>query len=176
MLPSTHIYIHTYVCGQRPVCDPHFCRKFDFSQFYSKNGPKKEMNLLPFFPGIFICVPFRGRTVFRGRTLTKQGVSAFFFTFRKPKHNIFVHLWVSSLCHLLCKFEKGGPGRLHLTFLILTFGRLILYTSSAGRCCLFFTIQRQWCIEILCPKDPEFYTPLALNCQKGQTPPSTGGV
>ena len=37
---------------------------------------------------------------------------------------------------------------------------------------LFLTIQRQRCIKILCPKDPEFYTPLALNCQKGQHLPA----
>ena len=30
------------------------------------------------------------------------------------------------------------------------------------------TIQHQWCIKILFPKDPEFHTPLALNCQKAQ--------
>ena len=32
----------------------------------------------------------------------------------------------------------------------------------------FFAIQRQWCIQIVCPKDPEFYTLLALNGGKGQ--------
>ena len=32
----------------------------------------------------------------------------------------------------------------------------------------FFTIQRQRCVKIPFPKDPEFYTPLALNCQKRQ--------
>ena len=26
--------------------------------------------------------------------------------------------------------------------------------------------------KILCPKEPEFYTPLALNCQKGQHLPA----
>ena len=33
----------------------------------------------------------------------------------------------------------------------------------------FLTFQRQRCIKNLCPKDPEFYTPLALHCQKGRT-------
>ena len=28
------------------------------------------------------------------------------------------------------------------------------------------------CIKILCPKDPEFYTPLALNCQNGHQLPA----
>ena len=32
----------------------------------------------------------------------------------------------------------------------------------------FLTIQRQRCIKIVSPKDTEFYTRLALNCQKGQ--------
>ena len=36
----------------------------------------------------------------------------------------------------------------------------------------FSTIQRQRCIKILCPKDPEFYTPLVLNCQKGRHLPA----
>ena len=36
----------------------------------------------------------------------------------------------------------------------------------------FLTIQRQRCIKILHPKDPQFYTPLALNCQKGQHLPA----
>ena len=31
-------------------------------------------------------------------------------------------------------------------------------------------------IKSLCPKNPEFYTPLALNCQNRAVPPSTGGV
>ena len=35
-----------------------------------------------------------------------------------------------------------------------------------------FDIQRQRCIQILCPEDPDFYTPLALNCQKGQHLPA----
>ena len=51
-------------------------------------------------------------------------------------------------------------------------GRLILYTSSAGRCCPLLTIQHQRCIKILCPKNPEFYTLLALYCQKGQHLPA----
>ena len=51
------------------------------------------------------------------------------------------------------------------------------YTSSAGRCCPFWlTIQPQRCIKMLCPSSPEFDAPLALNCQKGQQSPSTGGV
>ena len=36
----------------------------------------------------------------------------------------------------------------------------------------FLTFQRQRCIKILCPKEPEFYTPLALNRQKGQHLPA----
>ena len=52
------------------------------------------------------------------------------------------------------------------------FGRLIFIHLQCWEVLLVLTIQRQWCIKILCPKDPEFYTPLALNCQKGQHPPA----
>ena len=37
---------------------------------------------------------------------------------------------------------------------------------------LILTIQRQRCIKILCPKDPELHTALALSCQKGQHLPA----
>ena len=47
-------------------------------------------------------------------------------------------------------------------------GRLILIHLQCWEVLPFLTIQRQWCIKTLFPKDPEFYTPLALNCQKGQ--------
>ena len=40
----------------------------------------------------------------------------------------------------------------------------------------FFTIQRQRCIRILCPKDPDFYTLLARCIVKRAAPSSTGGV
>ena len=33
----------------------------------------------------------------------------------------------------------------------------------------FFAVQRQRRIKVLCPRGPEFYTPLALNCKKGRT-------
>ena len=36
----------------------------------------------------------------------------------------------------------------------------------------FCRFQRQWCIKILCPKDPDFYTPLALKMAKGQHLPA----
>ena len=51
-------------------------------------------------------------------------------------------------------------------------GRLILIYHQCWEVLSFLTIQRQRCIKILCPKDPEFYTPLALNCQKGQHLPA----
>ena len=47
-------------------------------------------------------------------------------------------------------------------------GRLIFIHLQCWEVLPFLANQRQWCIRILCPKDPEFYTPLALNCQKGQ--------
>ena len=36
----------------------------------------------------------------------------------------------------------------------------------------FCRFQRQRCIKILCPKDPDFYTPLALKTAKGQHLPA----
>ena len=47
-------------------------------------------------------------------------------------------------------------------------GRLIFIHFQCWEVPPFFTIQRQRCIKFLCPKDPEFCTPLALKCQKGQ--------
>ena len=52
------------------------------------------------------------------------------------------------------------------------FGRLIFIHLRCWEVLPFLTIQRQRCIKILCPKDPEFYTPLALNRQKGQHLPA----
>ena len=46
-------------------------------------------------------------------------------------------------------------------------GRLIFIHLQCWEVLPFLTIQRQWCIKILCPEDPDFYTPLALNCHKG---------
>ena len=48
-------------------------------------------------------------------------------------------------------------------------GRLIFIHHQCWEVLPFLTIQRQRCIIILCPKDPEFYTLLALKCQKGST-------
>ena len=36
----------------------------------------------------------------------------------------------------------------------------------------FCRFQRQRCIKILCPKDPDFYTPLVLKTSKGQHLPA----
>ena len=47
-----------------------------------------------------------------------------------------------------------------------------LYTSNAGTCCPLRRSQRQRCIKILCPKDPDFYTPLALKRAKWQHLPA----
>ena len=51
-------------------------------------------------------------------------------------------------------------------------GRLIFIHLRCWEMLSFLTIQRQRCIKILCPKDPEFHTPLALNCRKGQHLPA----
>ena len=47
------------------------------------------------------------------------------------------------------------------------------YTPPLDKCwevLPFLTIQHHRCITFLCPDDPECYTPLALNCQRGQQP------
>ena len=36
----------------------------------------------------------------------------------------------------------------------------------------FCRLQRQRCIKVRCPKDPDFYTPLALKRAKGQRLPA----
>ena len=51
-------------------------------------------------------------------------------------------------------------------------GRLILIQLRCWEVLPFLTFQRQRCIKILCPKDPEIFTLLALNCQKGQHLPT----
>ena len=51
-------------------------------------------------------------------------------------------------------------------------GTLILIHLQCWEVLPFLTIQRQRCIKILCPKDPEFYTRVALNCQKGRHLPA----
>ena len=56
--------------------------------------------------------------------------------------------------------------------LLSCLGRLIFIHLQCCEVLPFLTIQHQRCIKILCPKDPEFYTPLALNCQEGQHLPA----
>ena len=57
-------------------------------------------------------------------------------------------------------------------FLGAPFGRLIFIHLQCWEVPPFLTIQGQRCIKMLCPKDPEFYIPLALNCQKGRHLPA----
>ena len=46
------------------------------------------------------------------------------------------------------------------------------YTPSVLGGAALLAIQRQRCIKILCPNDPDFYTPLAPNCLKGHYLPA----
>ena len=56
---------------------------------------------------------------------------------------------------------------------IARLGRLICFlTSSVGMCCPFVPFSAPACIKILCPKEPDFYTPLALKTAKGQHLPA----
>ena len=68
---------------------------------------------------------------------------------------------------------KTTPNSNHVCFCRRSFlWEADLYTPPALGGAALLTIQRQRCIKMLCPKDPEFYTPLALNCQKGQHLPA----
>ena len=51
-------------------------------------------------------------------------------------------------------------------------GRLIFIHHQCWEVLPFCRFQRQRCIKILCPKDPDFYTPLALKTAKGQHLPA----
>ena len=51
-------------------------------------------------------------------------------------------------------------------------GRLIFIHLQCWEVLPFCRFQRQRCIKILCPKDPDFYTPLALKTAKGQHLPA----
>ena len=51
-------------------------------------------------------------------------------------------------------------------------GRLTFIHHQCWEVLPFCRFQRQRCIKILCPKDPDFYTPLALKTAKGQHLPA----
>ena len=51
-------------------------------------------------------------------------------------------------------------------------GRLIFIHLQRWEVLPFCRFQRQRCIKILCPKDPDFYTPLALKTAKGKHLPA----
>ena len=51
-------------------------------------------------------------------------------------------------------------------------GRLIFIHLQCWEVLPFCRFQRQRCIKILCPKDPDFYTPLALKTAKRQHLPA----
>ena len=67
---------------------------------------------------------------------------------------------------LLCCLTVLGVFR---AFLV---GRLIFIHLQCWEVLPFCGLQRQRCIKILCPKDPDFYTPLALKTAKGQHLPA----
>ena len=58
------------------------------------------------------------------------------------------------------------------TQLKYVFGRLIFIHLQCREVLPFCRFQRQRCIKILCPKDPDFYIPLALKTAKGQQLPA----
>ena len=65
---------------------------------------------------------------------------------------------------ILDRKEIAHPGALN--------GRLIFIHLQCWEVLPFCRSQRQRCIKILSPKDPEFYTPLALKTAKGQHLPA----
>ena len=52
------------------------------------------------------------------------------------------------------------------------FGRLIFIHLQCWEVLPFCRFQHQRCIKFMCPKDPDFYTPLALKTAKGQHLPA----
>ena len=67
---------------------------------------------------------------------------------------------------LLEKFARAFP-----CFPVI-YGRRIFIHHQCWEVLPFCRFQRQRCIKILCPKDPHFYTPLALKTAKGQHLPA----
>ena len=71
---SLSIYLYIYIClyiyiyGQGRICDPHFCPKSHFPQFYSTMTQKRGSNSLPFFRGVIFFAYFRGNTAFSKKT------------------------------------------------------------------------------------------------------------
>ena len=76
-----------------------------------------------------------------------------------------------SVCPFFPKHIRGSCGNKILgcsVVLLGSFGGLIFIHLQYWEVLPFLTFQRQRCIKILCPKDPEFYSPLALNSREGQ--------
>ena len=44
-----------------------------------------------------------------------------------------------------------------------------IYTPPVLEGAALFAVQRQRCVKLPCPRDPQFYAPLALNGKKGST-------
>ena len=74
----------------------------------------------------------------------------------------------------LCQSAIGNNISLQSTATILgqLLGRLIFIHHQCWEVLPFCRFQRQRCIKILCPKDPDFYTLLALKTAKGQHLPA----
>ena len=86
------------------------------------------------------------------------------------KTHFFAHVKKTPFSKKRCHF---GFGQFPLKPLFLSFfGRLIFIHHQCWVVLPFCRFQRQRCIKILCPKDPDFYTPLALKMAKGQHLPA----
>ena len=77
----------------------------------------------------------------------------------------------------LCKGRARSQREIHMNFLFWPFlwlglpGRLLGH-HQCWEVLPFCRFQRQRCIKILCPGDPDFYTPLVLKTAKGQHLPA----
>ena len=103
-----YIYIYMYVCmyvciyGHRSLCEPHFCSKSHFPQFYSKNGQKKGKWIYFPFSGVSKCLLICGEIMqfckkkkpYKNRGFSLLGG----FRLTKP-------IELDSLGSLLCKRE-----------------------------------------------------------------------
>ena len=69
-------------------------------------------------------------------------------------------------------WSKGGLQQNGDLLWTCVFGRLIFIHLQCWEALRILTFQHQRCIKILCPKGPEFYTPLALKSQNSQHLPA----
>ena len=144
------------------------CRKKDRRRNQRKNCKNEKIHqclVYPFKAKMSFLQRFRS---FFFRTLVPFGEGW-------PKEASYAALCAEWRSMPLSRWEKS----LKILFLkpsVFLLGDWFDCTSNAGRLLQVLAILRRHRMKILCPKDPEFFIVLALNCQKGQHPPSAGGT